>query len=380
MSSRETSSAVMAIRRPLTTRRQRKNTITSTRKRGPLVAEEGTFSVPFSARHEVVVLRQHSWRQVVVELVHQVWLEQLFRTKTMGGGGGVSFPPGVIVGIIMVKVALRQSVVLQQTLEQLSIGIMDAPQVELGDIQGVLVGIALELALEEVALCCVVLMLMGVGVTPVVVVTMGGVGGSFPPGVIVGIIMVKVALRQSVVLQQALEQLFRTKTMGGVGGSFPPGVIVGIIMVKVALRQSVVLQQALEQPLTTRRQRKNTITSTRKRGPLVAEEGTFSVPFSARHEVVVLRQHSWRQVVVELVHQVWLEQLSIGIMDAPQVELGDIQGVLVGIALELALEEVALCCVVLMLMGVGVTPVVVTATITPLSHAKNVEFLGKTQE
>lgn len=50
----------------------------------------------------------------------------------------------------------------------------------------------------------------------------------------------------------------------------------------------------------------------------------------------------------------------MGILDAPQVELGDIQGMLVaGIALELALEELVFCCAVVnMPMGVGVTAVV----------------------
>jgi hypothetical protein len=41
------------------------------------VAEEGTLSVPFMAKHDVLALRQHSWRQArVVEGVHQVSVEQ----------------------------------------------------------------------------------------------------------------------------------------------------------------------------------------------------------------------------------------------------------------------------------------------------------------
>lgn len=57
---------------------QSKEAINSVLRWGPLVANEGTFSVPFSHRQEVIVTLQHSrWHGGCVVALHGVWPEQL---------------------------------------------------------------------------------------------------------------------------------------------------------------------------------------------------------------------------------------------------------------------------------------------------------------
>lgn len=57
---------------------QSKEAINSVLRWGPLVANEGTFVVPFNHRQEVIVALQHSrWHGGCVVALHAVWPEQL---------------------------------------------------------------------------------------------------------------------------------------------------------------------------------------------------------------------------------------------------------------------------------------------------------------